>query len=664
MTDKSMMKLFLSVFLFMHFSLYAQDVCNDEKIPVIQEQAIDLLEPLFHAATDEQVETSRCRNQFVPDADQVYLMAESGQLPVSRSVNGVNFENEDPYLIELFEKLTTRTDGIGYVDNKNKNDLSKFKIDPNCRKVRCAMEAIWDEGQGPKLLYLLDQFDLNGSELRNSSILEWESYRRMSPEELDSIIKSVHDMPRDQFPLSDRTQPISHVDSKTIQAQSTIANAVITLFDLWNKQSESHRQYTVFHEMAHNLSSKLGDIDSSPEWLELSGWEDSGKRDMFDRPEFTQNEERQGHMCSVYSMTNPAEDFAESVSAYRYNPKALKDRDPKKYEFIKEKVYKGREFNNKNQCASVKLNDLIDIKKDVIKNLTADIPIDDIKNSCKGKLSLDSDNTVFENCILNLMNIAIKKKVEQENFSGELKKYGYADTKFLQGEIKQSILLDKSLKYRAKELSLNKSEDIKTDQLLAIKENEQALKTKAIEKVEIDKFSREISKSCSEEIIQAMSNDISYDKCVASYIGEKRVEKNSSFELLDKKSAKSVNEKLRKASYEAILAKDAKEYLQKEYISKSQVILTNGALKMEFKLNWEDKKSVWRKLSSEDFCNKYYSKNTGINFNLYINQINDNQENQALAGTELYKTCMEIQNGEKKRFALTKEVLDNHFSKN
>jgi hypothetical protein len=47
-----------------------------------------------------------------------------------------------------------------------------------------------------------------------------------------------------------------------------------------------------------------------------------------------------------YAGTHPAEDFAESTAYYMYQPQYLKTIDPDKYNFIKDKVFKGKEFVN------------------------------------------------------------------------------------------------------------------------------------------------------------------------------------------------------------------------------------------------------------------------------------------------------------------------------
>ena len=75
------------------------------------------------------------------------------------------------------------------------------------------------------------------------------------------------------------------------------------------------REYTVFHEIAHYIGAHLK-IDRNEEWLSLSSWKQVNKQ-------WTQN--NVDPFPSLYAQENPAEDFAESVCAYRFNPIKLKN---------------------------------------------------------------------------------------------------------------------------------------------------------------------------------------------------------------------------------------------------------------------------------------------------------------------------------------------------
>jgi hypothetical protein len=77
---------------------------------------------------------------------------------------------------------------------------------------------------------------------------------------------------------------------------------------------------------------------------------------------------------SGYAATNPAEDFAESVSGYRFNPKRLQAIAPEKYEFLKQTVFDGLEFLNEAGCSNPKYtadNVFAQLKTDINKLFSA-----------------------------------------------------------------------------------------------------------------------------------------------------------------------------------------------------------------------------------------------------------------------------------------------------
>ncbi len=110
---------------------------------------------------------------------------------------------------------------------------------------------------------------------------------------------------------------------------------------------------TAVHELAHHLDysnsnkTRFG-ISESPEFLKLSGWKLDKKYEMqkgkkvlvetWTRPETKK-------FVYDYAGTKPAEDFAEAVSYYIYEPEIFRDLDPEKYNFIKKNVFNGQEFD-------------------------------------------------------------------------------------------------------------------------------------------------------------------------------------------------------------------------------------------------------------------------------------------------------------------------------
>lgn len=65
-------------------------------------------------------------------------------------------------------------------------------------------------------------------------------------------------LPNQQFIRVSR-DPLNPDDSKSE------ANALVALYDTWAKGSPERHQYVVFHELSHNMSSHLENLDSSRE---------------------------------------------------------------------------------------------------------------------------------------------------------------------------------------------------------------------------------------------------------------------------------------------------------------------------------------------------------------------------------------------------------------
>jgi hypothetical protein len=134
--------------------------------------------------------------------------------------------------------------------------------------------------------------------------------------------------------------------------ERVIANASVEIFDLWNDQSPEEKRYTLNHELGHALAG-VTRIDDNQKWLKLSGWETTtkvvgGKKEQvlkLNKPE---------KIISKYGLTNNWEDFAESVSAYRYNPKKLKEISPEKYALIKEVIFDNVEYTSEEACKNPK----------------------------------------------------------------------------------------------------------------------------------------------------------------------------------------------------------------------------------------------------------------------------------------------------------------------
>jgi transcriptional regulator NrdR family protein len=178
------------------------------------------------------------------------------------------------------------------------------------------------------------------------------------------------------------------------EESNVLANSGVVFFDSWRKKESLVRQYTTFHELAHNMSDKFSKADTSSEWLKLSGWVRMG--DEWERG-------ANSCMISKYGSENPYEDFAEVASAYRYNPSSLESKCPTKYKFMKEKVFGGMEYKDESQCRPVTEVQVAQVQSSIAKHLEQQPEIaltdEQIVKSCQGEIkSYPPEAGDLENC--------------------------------------------------------------------------------------------------------------------------------------------------------------------------------------------------------------------------------------------------------------------------
>lgn len=368
----------LLVLLLLSFNLYAQDEsCVELKESTISFGMNKLLE--WFGAVDNQVEKAPCKVKSPPsEAEMLKFISSKTKGAASESVHGVNFRNESPALIKAFKDFTTQKDsyGIYNVIPGQKQIASEYKIGAECDKVLCAMERIWGRDYAVKLLYLKLKHNFNSSELA------FENSDRFTPAELNDVVVGLEDLPPSLIPLGMDNQRLTHFKrGYTLKnySDTTLANAVVMIFDPWDKQSTLRRQYTIFHEMAHNISGKLKDMDESPEWLNLSGWVKKGD-DWASSPSACH--------ISQYGTKNPWEDFAESLSAFRYNGAQFRAKCPVKFEFVKRQVFKGVDYTDVKNCSVVPIEKVLLAQKtiaDEIMNSVGNVSFDEkeLKETCE-----------------------------------------------------------------------------------------------------------------------------------------------------------------------------------------------------------------------------------------------------------------------------------------
>lgn len=298
----------------------------------------------WFGVSNEQVMKAPCKTSKIPSLEEMqsFIAKKTSPQKSDRNIHDVQFKDESPTLLNAFEDMTSMMDPAGlFYSTKDQIKIQQtYKINPECDQVLCAIKKIWGE-DGIKMLYIKLKHGYNSSELA------FKDSDRFKDKELDDVILGLEDLPPHLVPLGKGNKRLTHYTRGYTLAiyggdNTVIANATIMLFDAWSLENSPSRQYTIFHETGHNIGSHLDRLDQSPKWLDISGWEKKGD-DWSSSPE-------KACFVSKYGETNPAEDFAESVTTYRYNGKAFKENCPKKYEFLKNNVFREIEYTSPEQC--------------------------------------------------------------------------------------------------------------------------------------------------------------------------------------------------------------------------------------------------------------------------------------------------------------------------
>jgi hypothetical protein len=337
----------LIILLFISFSISVGALENQ---PCMNKVLIDKFEDIenlekhleWHGANNLLIQKAPCKTTKILTNEELskFISIHIENDNSSGSINGVNFVNESSVLIEAFNKLTTAKDifGSNVIAANQKNFQKVFSINPECKKVVCAINKIWGKEVGTKMLYILLKHNYNTSEYA------FEDSDRLKSDEMEDILMSLEDLPKILIPLGRNNQRLTHYSRGIIlkgNNEKVKANGVVMLFDRWSSEPRFERQYTIFHEISHNISRKFDDLDESPEWLALSGWVKKGENWF---------KSEKACFTSQYSQNNPWEDFAETIATYRYNAKSLKKTCPAKYNFAKNKVFKGLEYLSNETC--------------------------------------------------------------------------------------------------------------------------------------------------------------------------------------------------------------------------------------------------------------------------------------------------------------------------
>lgn len=298
------------------------------------------------AASEEKIASAPCRKTYPSFEEQEQYLKKISRTPPVRQKKVNGFEIEDsPAMVALFDELT-KFDDFGMMNPNDPESIKKqYGIGVNCKKADCVLGKIFGDKRAKEMLYMKQKFGLNTSSLTRAE------KQPFSPKEFEHLQKAIMDFPPHLLPLKEN-QSCTRLHQDSSIGLGVLANATVTFSNVWTEYKPEMMQATVFHEISHLVGMDKS-FDSSNDWLSLSGWEQKDLEWSSGKDNFVSN----------YAASNPSEDFAESMVAYRYDPTKLKILAPEKYNFLKEKVFGGVEYLKAEMCLDSNLEISKAIKK-------------------------------------------------------------------------------------------------------------------------------------------------------------------------------------------------------------------------------------------------------------------------------------------------------------
>lgn len=458
-------------------------------------------------ASTTQLKNAPCKTKNIPlviEMDSMVSQKDNGQ-DKSETVHGVRLKNESPALIQAFKDLTTRRSMYGgtyfAADEPQTPVQTTYSINPACEKVLCAVQKIWGASMGRKILHMYLKHGYNGSELA------FDNSGRFNEEELDDVLMTLDDLPPRMQPLGERKNqrlvPFTPGYTLASYDENVLANAGIIVFDSWRAKDRLTRQYTMFHEFAHNMSDRNSNADESSDWLKLSGWKKVGE-------EWKKRED--ACVISKYGETNPYEDFAEVATAYRYNAAGLESKCPQKYAYMRDRIFKGVEYKTAEQCQLIPADKMARAHQGLntaIAQSSESVVIEsaDVSNHCRESFSAypvsaeDSSRCAFN---------VLVDKLSQSEISKVLTSAGIADT-----VNNRQVILEK-WKMDASDPKLNQAAEVISRHVDAIVlESQQKAEPKNEQLPEPNDFSwYSVQRSCGVEIATTSN----FESCYVSRI--------------------------------------------------------------------------------------------------------------------------------------------------
>ena len=257
------------------------------------------------------------------------------------------FKNESEYNISIFKDLVGE-----FYFNKILDQLSNLEY-KTCDKVLCQIQNIFGTKVGLRIFFLMKQYNINTSYFSSPSLfIPW------TEEDLNVIIESLSDVPLhlrssiSGYKILRLPNALSLNEEEELQmglsvvAWTEYKKREIRVKDSWAYYDRFVRRLILFHELGHAIDN-YGTLSSTEIWLQSGQWtrvKENGSDSFIHKSP--------SKSLSQYKEDSPVEDFAESFVLYRYDATRFKQIYPKQYEFLRNLVFGGKEYENEKACHS------------------------------------------------------------------------------------------------------------------------------------------------------------------------------------------------------------------------------------------------------------------------------------------------------------------------
>lgn len=299
-----------------------------------------------YSTSVEKLREAKCRYKILKTDREIsnYFIVKTAFLNQKNiEYNGFRFKNDNDIYFSILRNLIEPDTSY-----RPESEPTSYKsLKQNCDSSICVIKNLFGEKNYWRVMYLSYEYGLNTSHLRFG-----DSY---APSDilLNAIFNTLEYIPPHLRKIGTQKRLIHAIYDPKSNLPSEAANANIAIQDRFFQFPESFRPYLLFHEFAHNWSFNTQfELDESDEWLKISGWKKIPMMFTYaweHHLQFNKNPQLD-YWISHYSRANSWEDFAESVSAYRFNPEKLLKLSPAKYNYIKRNIFFNIEFQDEKNC--------------------------------------------------------------------------------------------------------------------------------------------------------------------------------------------------------------------------------------------------------------------------------------------------------------------------